>query len=39
MPRAVVEARRIQRAVLRMRGQAVLIDSDLAAMYGVEVKV
>jgi hypothetical protein len=29
----------IQRAVLRIRGQNVMLDSDLAALYGVDVKV
>ncbi len=28
----------IQRAVLRIRGQNVMLDSDLAALYGVDVK-
>jgi len=28
----------IQRAVLRVRGQNVMLDSDLAALYGVDVK-
>jgi hypothetical protein len=30
---------RIQRAVLSVRSQNVMLDSDLADLYGVEVKV
>ena len=34
-----IDVEQIQRAVLRVRSQNVLLDSDLAALYGVEVKV
>ena len=34
-----IDVEKIQRAVLRVRSQNVLLDSDLAALYGVEVKV
>ena len=37
--KALVDVERIQRAVLRVRHQNVMLDSDLAALYGVEVKV
>jgi ORF6N domain-containing protein len=37
--KAVIDLERIQRAVLRLRGHNVMLDSDLAALYGVEVKV
>jgi ORF6N domain-containing protein len=37
--KTLVDVERIQRAVLRVRSQNVLLDSDLAALYGVEVKV
>src|SRR5947209_4738781 len=36
---AVVEAHRIERAILWIRGQRVLLDTDLAALYGVPTKV
>jgi len=35
----LVDIEKIQRAVLRVRSQNVMLDSDLAALYGVEVKV
>jgi hypothetical protein len=35
---AAVDPDRIHRSVFRLRGQNVLLDSDLAALYGVEVK-
>jgi hypothetical protein len=35
----LVDAEKIQRAVLRVRSQNVMLDSDLAALYGVGVKV
>ena len=37
MPRVDVE--KVRRAVVRVRGQNVMLDSDLAALYGVDVKV
>lgn len=37
MPRGDVE--KIRRAVVRVRGQNVMLDSDLAALYGVDVKI
>src|SRR5436190_19034286 len=36
---ARVSPESIQRAVLRIRGQNVLLDSDLAELYGVDVRV
>jgi hypothetical protein len=36
---ARVNAESIQRAVLRIRGQNVLLDGDLAELYGVDVRV
>ncbi len=36
--KALVDVERIQRAVLRVRTQNVMLDSDLATLYGVEVK-
>jgi ORF6N domain len=35
----VVEAHRIERAILWIRGARVLLDTDLAALYGVPTKV
>jgi ORF6N domain-containing protein len=37
--RAKINAGDIQRAVLRIRGQNVLLDADLAELYGVDVRV
>jgi ORF6N domain len=37
--KVLVETKTIQRAVRRLRGLNVLIDSDLAAMYDVDVRV
>ena len=34
----LVKAERIERRVLRLRGQNVMLDADLAALYGVGVK-
>ncbi len=38
-PKALVPTERIERAILLIRGQKVLLDSDLAELYGVETKV
>ena len=35
-PKALIPAERIERAILLIRGQKVLLDSDLAELYGVE---
>lgn len=35
---ALIPAERIERAILLIRGQKVLLDSDLAELYGVETK-
>ncbi len=35
----VVEVDRITRSILRLRGQKVLLDSELAELYGVSTKV
>lgn len=37
-PSALIPAERIERAILLVRGQKVLLDSDLAELYGVEPK-
>ena len=34
-----IDTDRIERVMLRVRSQNVMLDSDLAALYGVEVKV
>jgi hypothetical protein len=36
--RAIVTLERIDRAILLLRGQKVMLDSDLAALYGVATK-
>ncbi len=36
---SLVPLERIERAILTLRGQKVMLDADLAAMYGVETKV
>jgi len=38
MPAHLVPAERIERAILVLRGQKVMLDSDLAVLYGVEVR-
>ena len=35
----IVAAKRIERAILLLRGQKVMLDADLAELYGVETKV
>lgn len=35
----LIPARRIESAILMVRGQRVLLDRDLAALYGVETRV
>lgn len=37
-PSALIPAARIQQAILLLRGQSVLLDRDLAALYGVETR-
>ena len=37
--KALVSAERIERKILLIRGQKVILDSDLAELYGVETKV
>jgi len=37
--RALVPAERIERAILLIRGHRVMVDSDLAELYGVETRV
>jgi hypothetical protein len=37
--RGIVPAERIERAILVLRGHKVMLDADLAALYGVETKV
>jgi phage regulator Rha-like protein len=36
---AVIPVERIERAILSIRGEKVMLDSDLAELYGVETKV
>ena len=36
---SLISAERIERAILLVRGQKVLLDSDLAELYHVEAKV
>jgi hypothetical protein len=36
---ALIATERIERAILLLRGQKVMLDRDLAALYGVETKV
>jgi hypothetical protein len=36
---AVIPTERIERSILLIRGHKVLLDSDLAVLYGVETKV
>ena len=38
-PVALVETHRIERSILLIRGQRVMLDADLAAIYGVPTKV
>ncbi len=37
-PRGIVPMERIEQAILLIRGQKVMLDRDLAALYGVETK-
>ena len=37
--RSIVPTQRIERAILLLRGQKVMLDADLAELYGVETKV
>jgi len=37
-PSSIVPVERIEAAILLLRGQKVLLDADLAALYGVETK-
>jgi hypothetical protein len=37
-PTSMIPAERIERAILLIRGHKVMLDSDLAALYGVETK-
>jgi hypothetical protein len=39
MPTHLIPAERIERAILLIRGQKVMLDSDLARLYGVPTKV
>jgi hypothetical protein len=39
VPTSFVPAERIERSILVIRGQKVLLDMDLAQLYGVETKV
>ncbi|MBI3618549.1 ORF6N domain-containing protein [Candidatus Peregrinibacteria bacterium] len=38
MPKSLLPAERIERSILLIRGQKVIIDADLAALYGVSTK-
>jgi hypothetical protein len=37
-PKSLIPMERIERAILLIRGQKVMLDADLAALYGVKVK-
>jgi hypothetical protein len=39
MTNDVIPAERIEGMILQLRGQKVMLDRDLAALYGVETKV
>lgn len=39
MSRAAIPAERIERSILVLRGHKVLLDADLAALYGVETRM
>jgi len=39
MPNALIHHERIAKAILMIRGQRVLLDADLASLYGVPTKV
>jgi hypothetical protein len=39
MSRGAIPAERIERSILVLRGHKVLLDADLAQLYGVETKV
>ncbi|MBI2002303.1 MAG: ORF6N domain-containing protein [candidate division NC10 bacterium] len=36
---SLVPMERIERAILALRGHKIMLDADLASMYGVETKV
>ena len=38
-PRSLIPSERIERAILQLRGERVMLDSDLADLYGVETRV
>jgi ORF6N domain len=38
-PQSLIPAERIERAILQFRGERVMLDSDLAGLYGVETRV
>jgi hypothetical protein len=38
MSRAAIPVERIERSILVLRGQKVLLDAELAALYGVTTK-
>jgi len=37
--KVVIPVERIEKAILLIRGQKVMLDADLAALYGVETRV
>ena len=37
--KALIPVERIEKAILLIRGQKVMLDADLAALYGVETRV
>jgi hypothetical protein len=39
MSRAGIPVERIERSILLLRGHKVLLDADLAALYGVETRI
>ena len=36
--KSIIPVERIEKAILLIRGQKVMLDTDLAALYGVETK-
>lgn len=36
--RSIIASKRIERAILLIREEKVILDSDIAALYGVETK-
>ena len=37
--KSIIPVERIERAILMIRGQKIILDNDLAELYGVQTKV